>query len=257
MSKTMIITGASRGIGAAIAREAAGRGFNLVLNARTAETLETFSASLDVPKDRRALVPGDVSDREVSKSIAQSAVKRFGGIDVLINNAGVLEPVGFFDSVDIDQWHENLTVNLGAPAMLTQFALASLRARRGRIINISSGASVKAIRGWSAYCVSKAALNHFTLMLAAEFPEVVSVAVSPGMTATDMQVMIREQGQGRMPEDEYRRFVEAHKRGALRSPEFVARAIVALAESATADLNGAFVTVDDPKVETLIKTSAR
>ncbi len=256
MSKTMIITGASRGIGAAIAREGLARGFNLVLNARASDALNSLANSLDISSKRIATVAGDVSNQEVCKRIVDSAVERFGDVDVLINNAGILEPVGPLHAVDGNEWVRNLMVNVAGPVLLTQCALFSLRRRRGCVINISSGAAVNAVRGWSAYCTSKAALNHFNRMLTAEYPEIVAIAVSPGMTATDMQATIREQGEGRMPKDEHRRFVDAHQKGELRSPQDVARAVVALSLNAPAELGGEFVTVDDPRVKALSKAVA-
>ncbi|MDH3314762.1 MAG: SDR family NAD(P)-dependent oxidoreductase [Gammaproteobacteria bacterium] len=256
MSKTMIITGASRGIGAAIAREAWARGFNLVLNARSGNALNSLAKSLDVSAKRVAAVAGDVSEKEVCNRIVDTALERFGGVDVLVNNAGILEPVGPLHAVDANEWVQNLMVNVAGPVLLTRCALVSLRQRHGCVINISSGAAVKAVRGWSAYCTSKAALNHFNRMLCAEYPEIVAIAVSPGMTATDMQATIREQGEGRMPKDEYRRFVDAHRKGELRSPGDVARAIVALGRYAPQELSGKFVTVEDPRVEALLKAVA-
>lgn len=256
MSKTMIVSGASRGIGAAIAAEASGKGINLVLNARSREPLEALSSSLAGGKSAVAVVSGDVSSKEICEQIVGTAVERFGGIDVVVNNAGVLEPVGPLDAVDADEWVRNLMINVAGPVLLTRSALPSLRRRKGCVINISSGAAVKAVRGWSAYCTSKAALNHFNRMLSAEYPEITAVAVSPGMTATNMQVMIRERGAGGMPEDEHRRFVDAFEKGELRSPEMVARAIVAIALKPSADLNGEFVTVEDPRIAALISAQA-
>ncbi len=256
MSKTMIVSGASRGIGAAIATEASGKGVNLVLNARSGDALEALSSSLAGSKSDVAIVSGDVSSKEVCERIVGKAVERFGGIDVVVNNAGVLEPVGPLDAVDSDEWVRNLMVNVAGPVLLTKSALPSLRKRKGCIINISSGAAIKAVRGWSAYCTSKAALNHFNRMLSAEYPEIIAVAVSPGMTATDMQLRIRESGAGGMPEDEHRRFVDAFEKGKLRSPEMVARAIVAVALKPPAELNGEFVTLEDPRVTALISAQA-
>ncbi len=252
MSKTMIISGASRGIGAAIAVEATEKGFNLVLNARSKDALEEMAASLSRGSTDVAVVSGDVSEQAVCERIAGTAIERFGGVDVLVNNAGILEPVGPLDAVDADAWVQNLIVNVAAPVRLTKCALSSLRQRRGCVLNISSGAAVKAVRGWSAYCTSKAALNHFNRMLSAEYPQITAVAISPGMTATDMQRMIRERGKGKMPEDEHRRFVAAYESGELRPPERVAQAIVAVALNPPRALNGEFVTVEDPRVASLL-----
>lgn len=252
MSKTMIITGASRGIGAALARAAAEHGMNLVLNARSEGPLKTLAASLGV--DAAAVVAGDASQQSTCQQIVDCALDRFGGVDVLVNNAGILPPIGTLDQVSGEEWATNLRVNVMGPVLLSQAAIAPLRRTGGKILNVSSGAAVKAIRGWSAYCTSKAALNHFNRMLAAEFPEVTSIAISPGMTATDMQVMIRDEGQGRMPEQEHARFVEAHDRGELRSVESVASDLLLIARNASKDWSGEFLTLDDPRVRSLAKT---
>ncbi|MDX1513637.1 MAG: SDR family NAD(P)-dependent oxidoreductase [Gammaproteobacteria bacterium] len=248
MAKTMILTGASRGIGAATARAAAAAGMNLVLNARSADALETLASTLG---ENVSLVAGDVSDPEVCRSLVATARERFDGVHALINNAGILEPIGALDTVPGIEWEKNLRVNVLGPVLLSQAAIGELRRVRGTIINVSSGAAVKAVRGWSAYCTAKAALNHFTRMLAAEFAEVTSLAVSPGMTATDMQAEIRGRGKDRMPADEYRRFVDAYRAGQLRSPEAVARTLVRLSLEAPPDWSGEFITVDDPRIAAL------
>jgi NAD(P)-dependent dehydrogenase (short-subunit alcohol dehydrogenase family) len=253
MSKTMIVTGASRGIGAAVARVGARLGVNLVVNARSESALDALEESIGPDGDRLATVPGDISEKSTCTRIVDAAMARFGGVDALVNNAGILGPVGALDQVSAEDWARTLAVNVMGPVTLSQAALAPLRERRGRIINLSSGAALKAVRGWSAYCTSKAALNHFNRMLAAEFPEITAIAVSPGMTATDMQVLIRSEAAGRMPEDEHRRFVDAHQKGELRSPDAVARAIVALALNAPHEWSGEFMTVDDSKVRSLAR----
>ncbi|HEX9585325.1 MAG TPA: SDR family NAD(P)-dependent oxidoreductase [Gammaproteobacteria bacterium] len=249
MNFTLIVTGASRGIGAAVARAAAGAGMNVVLNARSTDALRALSDALG--GDDTAVVAGDVSEAGTCRRIVAAALEKFGRIDALINNAGILEPVGALDRVSGDDWARNLRVNVLGPVLMSQAAIPALRQSRGRVINISSGAAVKAVRGWSAYCTSKAALNHFNRMLAAEFPEITAIAVSPGMTATDMQVTIRSEGRGRMPDGEYQRFVDAHERGELRDPREVAGAVLKLARHAPPAWSGEFLTVDDPRIARL------
>lgn len=252
MPTTMIVTGASRGIGAAIARVAASTGVSLILNARSEAALGDLANSLPSGPDRIVTVCGDVSEDEVCARIVGAALERFGRVDVVVNNAGVLDPIGALDAVPAKDWVRNLIVNVAGPALLCRRAIPFLRESRGRIINISSGAAVKAVRGWSAYCTSKAALNHLNRMLAAEYPQITAVAVSPGMTATEMQVRIRESAEGSMPREEYQRFVDAYRRGELRAPEAVARAVVALALKAPPKLSGEFLTMDDPRVTSLM-----
>lgn len=252
MSTTLIVTGASRGIGAAIARDAASRGISLVLNARSQDALDDFADSLDLDPARLATVSGDVSEDDVCERIVGAAIEGFGRIDAVVNNAGILDPIGALDTVPAKDWVRNLIVNVAGPALLCRRSVPFLRESRGRIVNVSSGAAVKAVRGWSAYCTSKAALNQLTRMLAAEYPEITAIALSPGMTATEMQRKVRELGEEGMPPEEYQRFVDAYRQGELRAPEAVARAVVALAMSAPSKLSGEFLTVDDPRVESLL-----
>ncbi|HUR83378.1 MAG TPA: SDR family oxidoreductase [Thermoanaerobaculia bacterium] len=158
--KTALITGASQGLGRAIARLLYSRGYRLVLNARRAEPLQEIAWELGA-----LAVPGDVSE------IAEELVERAGRVDVLVNNASELGPLPMPRLADYpwDALLHVFKVNAVAPLHLTQLVLPQMRARgEGVIVNISSDAAVNAYPGWGGYGASKAALEHMSRTLAVE-----------------------------------------------------------------------------------------
>ena len=253
---TIIVTGASRGLGAATAQILGERDANVVLNARSSDDLQEVAARID-PQGKRVLVAaGDVSRQDDCRDLVQQTMDRFGRLDALINNAGVLHPIAPIAAADPRQWAENVTVNLVGPFYLVHHALPHLRQSRGRVINISSGAAVRATRGWSAYCAAKAALNHFTRVLAAEEPDIVSLAFRPGVVDTAMQRTIREEGADGMPSESYQKFRHYHETGDLLPPDVPGRALAVLALHAPHDWSGDFVAWDEERVQTLLLQNA-
>jgi len=142
---------------------------------------------------------------------------------------------------------------LFGPVMLTQAALPHLRQRAGRVINVSSGAAVKVIQGWGAYCVAKAALNHFTRVLAEEEPAITAIALRPGKVDTAMQETIRKEGAGGMTASAHAGFVEAHARGELLPPEQPGRALAVLALHGPREWSGEFISWDEEKLQLLVE----
>lgn len=130
--------------------------------------------------------------------------------------------------------------------------LPALRARQGRIIDVTSGAASLPIPGLSAYCASKAALNIFNKCLAKEEPEVTVVAFEPGTVDTAMQTFIRAEGQPAMLSADHAMFVSFHQQGLLRPPEVPGRALAHLALRAPHEWTGTIVSWDDPRVQSLI-----
>ncbi len=244
----VIVTGASRGIGAAIVDRLHQAGASVVAVARssTAAEIATNAAS---PHDGRVHpITADIADQAAGADVLSEALGTFGRLDAVVNNAGILAPVSRIADADPEAWRYNLAVNLLGPFYLSQAAIPHLRAVGGRIVNISSGAAVKAIEGWSAYCVAKAALTHFTRQLAAEEPDITSVALRPGVVDTAMQQLIREAGPSVMTPDKSAYFQALKDRGELLAPEVPARAAAWLALSAPAELSGAFIDFDDPRL---------
>ena len=208
--KTVLITGASQGLGRAIARLLAARGYRLVLNARNAERLQELAWELGA-----TAIAGDVS--EIAEEILQAA----GRVDVLINNASELGPLPMPQLEDYpwDALLRVFKVNAVAPLHLTQLVLPQMKERgEGLVINISSDAATNAYPGWGGYGASKAALEHISKTLAVELEGsgVRVEIVDPGEMATQM----------------HRDAINGGDVSHLPPPESVAPRIVALIEDA-------------------------
>jgi NAD(P)-dependent dehydrogenase (short-subunit alcohol dehydrogenase family) len=173
-----VITGASRGLGAALARELDRRGWDLVVDARHADELA-------VTPGHRIL--GDVTDA-VHRAALAAAAEALGGADLIVNNASTLgaSPMPAVADLDEATLLHALTTNVVAPHALTRLLLPQLLGRRGVVVNISSDAAVEPYDGWAAYGSSKAALDHLTRILAAEQPTLRVYAVDPGDMRTRM-----------------------------------------------------------------------
>lgn len=186
--KVTLITGASRGLGREIARTFAGRGAKLVLVARGGEDLTTAARALEAVTEVEA-VAADVS--EDAERVVEAAIRRFGRIDVLVNNASELGPSPM-PALEHYAWRDLervLRVNVLAPLHLTQLVLPGMRARReGVIINVTSDAGVEAYPGWGGYGASKAALEHVSRTLGAELDGtgIRVYVVDPGDMNTEM-----------------------------------------------------------------------
>ena len=181
-----LITGASQGLGRALAEALGAQGWRLVIDARHPERLDAAAA---VVRASTEVVPvaGDVAD-PVHRAELVAAVQRFGRLDVLVNNASTLgaSPLPPLDSIDLDVLHTTYEVNVVAPLALIQALLPFLAASKGTVVNITSDAAVEAYEGWGGYGSSKAALEHLSAILAAEHPELRVRWVDPGDMRTEM-----------------------------------------------------------------------
>ena len=166
------------------------------------------------------------------------------------------DSAGSIADTDPAAWERNLAINLMAPIRLVQVALPHLRRTRGRVINVSSGAAVNPVVAWGAYCVAKAAINHFTRQLAAEEDQITAVALRPGVVDTAMQAKIRQEGADEMPPGDYQRFVRYHQEGELLPPELPGRALAVLALHAPLEWSGEFIPWDADRVQTLVQRHA-
>ncbi|GAA3109137.1 SDR family NAD(P)-dependent oxidoreductase [Streptosporangium carneum] len=182
MTKTALITGASRGLGLALARSLAADGWRLILTARGADTLGPVADELGA-----LALPGDVADPAHRERLAR-AVQDRGGLDLLVNNASGLGAVPLPKLADypLDALEELFRANVLAPLALVQAALPWLRERRGAIVNVSSDAAVEAYEGWGGYGATKAALEQLSNVLAVEEPSVAVWWVDPGEMNTAM-----------------------------------------------------------------------
>lgn len=195
--KTMLVTGASRGIGAAIARHFAVAGANVVMLARSGQALSDLAAEIERSGGRALAVQGDVSQYADFQHAVEQAVRQFGRLDILVNNAGVIEPIVRLADSDPDAWDRIVDINFKGVYHGLRAAIPEMvKTGGGVVVNISSGAATSALEGWSHYCSTKAAVLSLTACAAKEYgPQAVRVVgLSPGTVATDMQVAIRESG---------------------------------------------------------------
>jgi len=245
---TVLITGASRGVGAAAARFAAGFGANVVLTARRLDLLQAGADRINTTGGAALAVAAELSREDDCQDVIRHALSRFGRIDGLVNCGGIIDPIARIAAANFREWEYNWAVNVLGPLMLTTLALPHLRETRGRVINISSGAAARAVQGWGAYSVSKAALNHLTRVLAVEEPDITALAVRPGRVNTDMQVAVREKGRGVMAPEAHSQYVEQFEQGQLLPPEKPGRAAAWMALYAPHEWSGEFIEWNDPRM---------
>lgn len=181
-NRTAIVTGASRGLGLALTRALAGRGWHVIADARDGDRLKrAFDGLTGVTR-----VPGDVADPGHRRKIAETVPD---GVDLLVNNASALgpSPQPALADYPLAELERVYAVNTIAPLAMIQLLLPGLRRRHGRIIDVSSDAAVEPYEGWGGYGSSKAALDQLTMILGAEEPDVRVYACDPGDMNTDLQ----------------------------------------------------------------------
>ncbi|SCM69178.1 SDR family oxidoreductase [Donghicola eburneus] len=192
--KCVFVTGASRGIGAAAAREFAAAGANVVLAARKGDEIAELAGEIGA---QALAVPCDVSRYWEVEAAIQAAVGTFGSLDVLVGNAGVIDPIGHLQDNDPDAWGHLIDINVKGVFHGMRAALPVMKAQGGgSILTISSGAASRPVEGWSAYCASKAAAQMLTRSLDLEERAngIRAIGLSPGTVATDMQRDIKASG---------------------------------------------------------------
>ncbi len=218
-----LVTGASRGIGAATARHLAQNGAAVVLAARDAAALEGLVAEIEAAGGHAAAAACDVADQAQVAATVALAVERFGGLDLVVNNAGLIAPIARLEDSDPAAWSGAIGVNLTGAYHVLRAAIPAFRARGGgRVINLSSGAATSPLEGWSHYCVSKAGLAMLTRCIDKELAAegITAIGLSPGTVATEMQTAIRASGVGPVSRLDWSAHIP---------PEWVAQAIAWLA----------------------------
>jgi NAD(P)-dependent dehydrogenase (short-subunit alcohol dehydrogenase family) len=192
--KLVVITGASRGIGAAAAREFAAAGARVALVARSAAPLRALADQIG---EAALALPCDVADHAALSDAIAQAEQRFGPVAVLINNAGVIEPIARIEDVEPAAWSTAIDITLKGVFNGMRAVLPGMIARGGgTIVTVGSGAAHAPLEGWSAYCAGKAGAWMLTRAAHLEAgPAGVRVlSLSPGTVATDMQRAIRSSG---------------------------------------------------------------
>jgi len=231
-----LVTGGSRGIGAAIARALAADGWPVAVNYRSsAKEADAVVAAIEVAGGRAIALAGDVSDPAVAQPLLDAAADALGGpVLALVNNAGVRAD-GLALTLTDEDWQRVLDTNLGATYRMTRAALrAMIRARFGRVVNIASVVGPRANAGQSNYAAAKAAVIAFSKTAAVEVARrgVTVNAVAPGLIATDMTADVPEALRERVP---------AQRMG---TPEEVAAAVVFLASANAGYITGSIIYVD-------------
>ncbi|KAK2873956.1 hypothetical protein FQN49_001959 [Arthroderma sp. PD_2] len=241
MGKTIILTGASRGIGLAVAKYLlqAPHSCNLILVARTEAPLQELK---EKHGSQVEVVCGDVSDFSLARQAVCQALKSYGRLDGLIVNHGIIAPVVRLEQCDVKEWSKAYDVNLFSAVEFVKQCIPHLRLARGRVVFTSSGAATGPVNGWGMYGSSKAAMNHLNMTLAHEEPEIISVAIRPGMVDTRMQHDLRSQYVTELGPKDSARFITAHEEGKLLKPEQPGTVIAKLILSAPEELSGKFLT---------------
>ena len=211
--RRVLVTGASRGIGAAIARRFAELGADLAVTARSANAVQALAGRLRQAGTRAVAVPADLTDRDSLRILTERVGEEFGSLDVLVNNAGMLPPAAVAGAVGWAEWDQVIGLNLSAPWYLACRA-KELMGDGGVVVNNASTASYYPSRGLVAYNVSKAALVMLTRVLALEWARdgVRVVGIAPGKIDTELvQPILRWSEKTERPLNPMRRIGQDHE----------------------------------------------
>jgi NAD(P)-dependent dehydrogenase (short-subunit alcohol dehydrogenase family) len=248
-SKTVLVTGATSGIGRATALRFAEAGANVAAVGRNESALGELQRELNVIGAQCETIRADLAEPKGASAAAAKTVERFGGIDVLVNAAGHIS-TGTIETTSIEAWDAMLNINLRSVFVMMQQALPSLIERRGNVVNVSSVTGLRAFPGVLSYCVSKAGLDQLTrcasLELAAQGVRV--NAVNPGVVITDIHK------RGGMSEEAYEAFLThsrtTHPLGRVGQAVEIAELILFLASEKAGWITGATYSIDGGRAQT-------
>lgn len=220
----------------------------LVAIARSKDSLESLLKEFG--EDRVGIVVGDVCNPETSTKSINLAIEKFGQVNSIIANAGVLDPVAHVSEADIGKWKKHFDINFFSVVDLIAKAIPELRKSHGNIIAVLSGASVSAYDAWGAYCSSKAALNQYITSVAAEEPSISAISIAPGVVDTSMQNDIRDNFGKNMTPEALKRFKDLHENKELLHPDVPATVYANLSTKGwSKELNGKYWRFNDEKLK--------
>ncbi len=246
-NKIIIVTGASSGIGKATAKMALERGAKVSLVSRREEELRGVCAGFKA--ENFQIISADITKEEDRQQIVNRTAEKFGGIDVLVNAAGIIGN-GTIENTTLEFWDKMMEVNLRSLFRLTQLALPYIIDRKGNIVNVSSVTGIRAFPNVLAYCVSKAGVDQLTHCAALELgPKGVRInSVNPGVVLTNLH---RNSG---MEEEAYQKFLEhsktTHPLGRVGKPEEIAELILFLASDRAGWITGGNFSIDGGRAQT-------
>ncbi|HET7699582.1 MAG TPA: SDR family oxidoreductase [Candidatus Limnocylindria bacterium] len=240
-----IVTGGGRGLGRAVGETLAALGAAVVLASRNAPELDEVVKTIKKAGGRALAQTADISDARQVQELVLATERWVGPASILVNNAGMVEPMAPLVRSDAALWLRNISINVGGTYLPTRAVLPGMLERGfGRIVNISSGAATRPSPGWTAYTAAKAAIVQLTRSLAIELEHtgVTAAAYNPGPLDTPMQEVIRRQRPEDFPRvEEYRRL---EGEGRLADPRDAAR-VVAYLSLPTTHRNGQALAFDD------------
>ncbi len=247
--KVAIVTGATSGIGRATARRFARDGYAVVAVGRSAPALQAVTGEVEAAGGRAQGLAADVTAADSPARIVARAVEAFGGVDALVNAAGIIAS-GTVETTTDEAWDLMLDINVRAPFRLMREAVPHLAARKGAVVNVSSVTGLRAFPGVLAYCASKAAVDQLTRCAALELaPKGVRVnAVNPGVVVSNLH------RRGGMGDEQYAAFLEhsreTHPLGRAGQADEVAELIVFLATDRSAWITGDTIAIDGGRHQT-------
>ena len=231
-NRLALVSGASQGLGRAIAIEVARHGADVILVARDQDNLKVAAELVREYGTKAEIIVADITQLDNLRVIVDDVKKLHGPVDILINNAGSLGPINPFLATEPGQWQDVMQTNLMAPITLMRYILTDMMARDwGRVINVSSGAGRSAgMSNLSAYSVSKAALDMLSRTVASEItvPSIRINSVVPGVIDTAMTRSIHQAPVERSGEKTYARFQGLFDNEQLSTPEEAARLVIAV-----------------------------